>query len=181
MNILEHLQRLKENDVLPSFDCGDEDLNNYFFCDAKPYQEQLLAVTYYAANENETLFFFSLSNDKVTSLESDKGFWRKLKSFFPHSKHRKDYPAVKIGRFGVNRKYQHCGLHVGTDVLGSIKRWMVSGNKTGCRFITVDAYHAAVPFYLQNGFLFMGNAEKLRYETRTGDTVAMFFDLMTII
>ncbi len=58
---------------------------------------------------------------------------------------------------------------------------MVNGNKTGCRFITVDAYLSAVPFYLRNGFQFMGNAEKLRYETKSGDTVSMYFDLMTII
>ena len=58
---------------------------------------------------------------------------------------------------------------------------MVSENKTGCRFITVDAYLSAVPFYLKNGFLFMGREEQLRYELRKGDTVAMYFDLMQII
>ena len=44
-----------------------------------------------------------------------------------------------------------------------------------------DAYLSAVPFYLKNGFLFMGREEQLRYELRKGDTVAMYFDLMQII
>jgi hypothetical protein len=58
---------------------------------------------------------------------------------------------------------------------------MISENKTGCRFITVDAYQSAVPFYLKNGFLFMGSQERLRYELQKGDTVAMYFDLMQIV
>ena len=58
---------------------------------------------------------------------------------------------------------------------------MITENKTGCRFITVDAYQSAVPFYMKNGFLFMGQQERLRYESHEGDTVAMYFDLMQIV
>ncbi len=174
-------ERLTSNhDFLP-FDCGDEDLNEYFYQNSKSYQEQLLAVTYYLENDEDTIVFFSLLNDKITAMELSNSFWRKLKSIFPHAKHRKDYPAVKIGRLGVNKKYQHSGNNWGTLTLDYIKQWMVSENKTGCRFITVDAYLSAVPFYLKNGFLFMGREEQLRYELRKGDTVAMYFDLMQII
>ena len=58
--------------------------------------------------------------------------------------------------------------------------WMVSENKTGCRFITVDAYCSAVPFYLKNGFMFMGTDERLRYESGYASTVAMYYDLKQI-
>lgn len=163
------------------FDCGDEDLNEYLYQNAKEYQRQLLAVTYYLQNGEDTILFFSLLNDKVTAMELSNSFWRKIKSLFPHSKHRKDYPSVKIGRFGVNKKYQHTGENWGTLTLDYIKRWMVTENKTGCRFITVDAYVSAVPFYLKNGFMFMGQTERLRYEAKSGDTVAMYFDLMQIV
>lgn len=67
-----------------------------------------------------------------------------------------------------------------------IKRWMVTDNKTGCCCITVDAYPSAVPFYLKNGFKFLGNPEEQRYKayqkdpTRT-ETIAMYFFLKTII
>ena len=57
---------------------------------------------------------------------------------------------------------------------------MVNDNKTGCRFITVDAYVDVVPFYQKNGFLFMGAEERKRYEKGKGDTVAMYFDLFSI-
>lgn len=169
-----------EHEFLP-FDCGDEDLNNYLITDALHYQEQLLSVTYYLENENETILFFSLSNDKIAAMELNNNFWRKIKNLFPHSKHRKDYPAVKIGRLGVNVNYQHQEKSWGSFILNYIKQWMITENKTGCRFITVDAYQSAVPFYLKNGFLFMGQQERLRYESHVGDTVAMYFDLMQIV
>lgn len=48
-------------------------------------------------------------------------------------------------------------------------------NKTGCRFLTVDAYLDAVPFYEKNGFRFM-NAEDNDPHTRH-----MYYDLMNIV
>ena len=44
-------------------------------------------------------------------------------------------------------------------------------NKTGCRFITVDAYAAAIPFYLKNGFVPL-NDDDIDDPTRL-----LFFDL----
>ena len=181
MSIKIPFKRLSDADELLPFDCGDEDLNNYLFSDALSYQNQLLSVTYYLDNGDETILFFSLSNDKIAAIELTNGFWRKIKTLFPHSKHRKDYPAVKIGRLGVNVKYQHQEKSWGAFILNYVKQWMVTENKTGCRFITVDAYQSAVPFYLKNGFLFMGSQERVRYEKQKGDTVAMYFDLMQIV
>ena len=122
-----------EHEFLP-FDCGDEDLNNYLITDALHYQEQLLSVTYYLENENETILFFSLSNDKIAAMELNNNFWRKIKNLFPHSKHRKDYPAVKIGRLGVNVNYQHQEKSWGSFILNYIKQWMITENKTGCHY-----------------------------------------------
>ena len=95
MSIEIPFKRLSDADGLLPFDCGDEDLNNYLFSDALSYQNQLLSVTYYLDNGDETILFFSLSNDKIAAIELTNGFWRKIKTLFPHSKHRKDYPAVK--------------------------------------------------------------------------------------
>lgn len=43
------------------------------------------------------------------------------------------------------------------------------------RFLTVDAYTTAVPFYERNGF------KKLTPTTEQGDTQAMYFDIQSII
>ena len=47
--------------------------------------------------------------------------------------------------------------------------------RTGCRFVTVDAYQAATPFYERNGFVRTKGAED-------GDapTVPLFFDLLRL-
>lgn len=173
-------ERLNATHQFLPFDCGDEDLNDFLYSEAKDYLKQLLAVTYYAESLENTIVYFTLSNDKVTALELSNSFWRKVKALFPHSKHRKDYPAVKIGRLGVDKHFQHTGDNWGTCVLDYIKQWMVAENKTGCRFITVDAYLSAVPFYLKNGFRFMGTDELTRFQQQSSATVAMYFDLKQI-
>lgn len=63
---------------------------------------------------------------------------------------------------------------------------MVSDNKTGCCFLTVDAYPSAVPFYLKNGFKFLGGEEEKQYQEYLKNnsldiTVAMYFNLKSII
>lgn len=44
------------------------------------------------------------------------------------------------------------GMSVGSLLMDFIKTYFISDNKTGCRFITVDAYVGAIPFYIKNGF-----------------------------
>ncbi|MBR2771102.1 MAG: GNAT family N-acetyltransferase [Bacteroidales bacterium] len=51
------------------------------------------------------------------------------------------------------------------------KRFFVVDNKTGCRFLTVDAYADAVPFYLKNGFV------PLNEDDKDDDTRLLYFDL----
>ena len=57
------------------------------------------------------------------------------------------------------------------DLNDFIKHYFVADNKTGCRFITVDAYAAAIPFYLKNGFV------PLNDEEADEPTRLLYFDL----
>ena len=195
-------QRLTQESELKPFDCGNSDLTEYFFHSAKKDMVKLLTVVYYLVENDKTVLFFTLSNDKISEIELrggepiyTKSFFRRIKDKFGRAKHRRDYPAVKIGRFGVNKKFQGKGLHLGSETLDFIKDWMVTDNKTGCCFITVDAYATAVEFYLKNEFRFMGEKEKSGYETwlkenpeyRDKDfveeipTFAMYFNLLSLI
>ena len=178
--------RLEPNVQLPKFDCGDEDLNEFFHKDAIKWQEQLMAVTYYLDFGDDAVLYFSLSNDKISASTLPKSFYRKIKRKFPHQKHRNDYPAVKIGRFAVNKNFRCQPEHWGTMSMNFIKEWMVSDNKTGCCFITVDAYPNAVPFYIKNGFKFLGGEEEQRYQNYLSyqdseTTFALYFHLKNII
>ena len=59
-------------------------------------------------------------------------------------------------------------------MLNYIKSFFVVDNKTGCRFVTVDASAAAVPFYLKNGFAPLTN------EDADAATRLLYFDLAQI-
>lgn len=178
--------RLEAEKSLSSFDCGDDDLNEFFSVDALKWQSELMAVTYYLDINGDVVLCFSLSNDKISASTLPKSFWRKVKQKFPHQKHRSDYPAVKIGRFAVDKNYRCRPEHWGSMTLNFIKQWMVSENKTGCCFLTVDAYPSAVPFYLKNGFRFLGRDEESRYNSQlegngSETTIALYFNLKSIV
>ena len=164
--------RLTDEHVFKPFDCGEEDLNAFLLKDAKFYAQGLVAVTYIVEDEDMTVAFFSLSNDRISLSESDKATWRRIRNSFPHRKHRSDYPAVKIARLGVNVNAQH--RHIGTDILNFVKHTFITNNRTGCCFVTVDALPSAVPFYECNGF-------KLMRKENKGDTIPMYYDLLQLL
>lgn len=157
-------------ELLP-FNCKDEDLNNFLFDDAKHYLAELMAVTYLfidPANQR-TVAYFSLLNDKVSYDPEEHSFWNKLNRRISNRKRRRNYPSVKIGRLAVSQDY--AGQGVGREILNFIKHAFTNGNRTGCRFITVDAYAEAIVFYQKNGFDFFTKRDEHE------DTRLMYFDL----
>ncbi len=164
------LIRLAEDYSFGPFDCGEPDLNDFLLTDAKDYASQLLAVTYLIESTDGVDAYFALSNDRISLSDSDKATWRRIKKDFPHRKHRNDYPAVKIGRLAVDRRYQ--GRQIGTSILDFVKTTFVTNNRTGCCFITVDAIPDAVGFYESNGFLLLQSATM-----QNRGTVPMYYNL----
>ena len=167
--------RMSPDYRIKNFDCGDGDLNDFFHKDSFEYLSKLLSVTYVVENDDDTIAFFSLSNDKLSQDTKNKGTWRKVKKKFPHAKHRSDYPAVKIGRLGVSGKYSGQGF--GTEILGFIKDMFISNNRTGCCFITVDAYRQSEGFYARNGFKRLNPTEKVKGD----DTILMYYSLQELV
>jgi len=167
--------RLTQDYQFKSFDCSNQDLNDFLLSDSKPYLKKLLSVTYILENDKDIVAYFSVSNDKISIPDSDKGTWRKIKALFPHSKHRSDYPAVKIGRLAVNTKYAKNGI--GSDILNFVKQFFISNNRTGCSFITVDALREAIPFYLKNDFKYLDKASA----SSNSDTCLMYYDLTKLV
>ena len=167
--------RLTQDYQFKSFDCGNQDLNDFLLSDSKPYLNKLLSVTYILENDEDIVAYFSVSNDKISIPDSDKATWRRIKSLFPHSKHRSDYPAVKIGRLAVNSKYANNGI--GSDILNFVKEDFISGNRTGCAFVTVDALREAIPFYLRNDFRYLDKAST----ESDSDTCLMYYDLTKLV
>ncbi|WP_260458280.1 GNAT family N-acetyltransferase [Bacteroides salyersiae] len=63
---------------------------------------------------------------------------------------------------------------MGTFLLAFIQSYFAINNKTGCRFLTVDAYADAVPFYQKNGF------EPLTPDDENSPTRLLYFNLNDI-
>lgn len=162
---------LSESADLSSFNCKDDDLNHFLWDDAVPYMTELMAVTYLLVDskENRIIAYFSLLNDKVSYDADNKSIWKKLSKGITYKKRRRNYPSVKIGRFAVSKNYEGKGL--GRGLLNFIKIFFTQSNKTGCRFLTVDAYADAVGFYQKNGFDFFTKKDEGK------STRLMFFDL----
>lgn len=171
------IRRLRRNESIESFDCGDADLNDFILKESSLYRKALLAVSYVVEDKQDNHLvsaYFSLANDKVSlnDFESKTEFNRFRKRRFVNKKRLKSYPAVKICRLGVDLSMK--GHHLGTFLLNFIKSYFVLDNKTGCRFLTVDAYADAIPFYLKNGFI------PLNDEGADSVTRLLYFDLATI-
>ena len=173
-----NIRRLGRREMIKSFDCGDADLNDFILRESPLYRKALLAVSYVMEDKegnHEISAYFSLANDKValTDFDNKTEFNRFRKHRFANEKRLKSYPAVKICRLGVDMRAK--GLHLGSFLLDFIKSYFVIDNKTGCRFLTVDAYVDAIPFYMKNGFIPL-NGEDADAETRL-----LYFDLESIV
>ena len=57
-------------------------------------------------------------------------------------------------------------------IMSLFANWLWTDNKTGCRFITVDAYIEAIPFYLKNNFLELTKNDEDATHTRL-----LYYDL----
>ena len=166
--------RLTPDYKFGSFNCEEPDLNDFLLTDAKEYASRLLAVTYLIESNGDVAAFFSISNDRISLSESDKATWRRIKSAFPHRKHRSDYPAVKIGRLGVDYRYKEQGL--GSSILNFVKKAFITNNRTGCCVVTVDALPSAVNFYKLNGFHLLRKSDR-----ENAETIPMYFNLTRLV
>ena len=178
---------LEESD---KFTCGNEDLDDFFQNDSIAYAEDLFGKTYcFQMKENvkELLCAFTVSNASIFTMLLPNARKKKVAKNVSYVKRDLIYPAVLIGRLGISTRYQQ--HHIGTELMNFIKSWFVdSSNKTGCRYLIVDAYNSDIPlaFYKKNGFDFIFSTEEQEKDYRkiVSDeplrTRLMFFDLILI-
>ena len=170
------LRRLGENDKVAAFDCGDEDLNDFILTDASLYFKVRLATSYVLEdNENGNVIgYFSLAHDRIslTDFPSNSAYNRFRKQFFAQGKMFKSYPALKICRLATDKNYRGEGF--GSMIIKMIIASYRQDSKAGCRFITVDAYREALPFYYKLGFI------PLSKEDEDSETRLLYFDLESV-
>lgn len=168
-------------------DCEHQDLNDFFNNDALLFSDQLLGKSYcFILNDRSAIVcVFTVSNDSINSKMLPRGRRERLTRDIPHPKRHLKCPAVLIGRLGVNKDFKRMG--VGCQLMNYIKGWFVDNhNKTGCRFVVVDAYNEEIPinYYKKNGFDFLFSTEDQERECMEieGDlkTRIMVYDLIAL-
>lgn len=158
---------------LGEFDCGDTDLNNFLFEDAKNFLDKRIATSYILVDNDCIVAYFCLLNDKISRQDVTNSQWKKIKGGFPERKQFSSYPAIKIGRFAVSSAYK--GRNIGNDLMNLLKGMLnESPNYSAFRYVTVDAYLSATGFYKKNGF------KPLSEKVVNEHTNLMFFDMMEL-
>lgn len=157
--------RLKAGEAIKPFNCGNEKLNSFLFNKAEKFQNSLVSVTYLLEDTENTIAYYSVSNDllKISPNES-RAFKSLLKKTMPSSivydmLSWQSFPAVKLDMFAVDKNYQRKGI--GEQMLMFIVKNFTVNNKTGCLFITADVLNTdqAVSFYSKNKFHFLSEKD----------------------
>lgn len=171
------------------FSCGVIDLDDFFLNDADLYAEELLGKTYCwvtTESPHRIVALFTLANDSIKTKLISSNDKNRLQRNIVNPKRGRSYPAVLIGRLGVNREYQNSPSHIGRQLMTFIKDWFRhEDNKTGCRFIAVDAYNEekVLNYYERNGFVPLyktEDIEKQYYDIPANEplrTRLLYFDL----
>lgn len=171
------LEKLICHDDIAAFDCGDHDLTEYFRHDSLKYRSELMTQTYcfypcgYSQKDAVALVDFcndSLSRNLIPNCDKRKINHRK--------RGYKTFPALKITRLGVDVIHRRTGI--GSRLLDAVKLFFLTDNRSGCRFLTVDAYRTAQKFYEHNGFVRACLPEE--DDKPDSPTIPMFFDLRRI-
>lgn len=172
------------------FDCGHPDLNDFFANDCIAYSKELLGKSYcFRLDDDPSIITcaFTVSNDSIKVNYLPNSRKKKLVKAIPRPKQFRSYPAVLIGRLGVNQDFKRVGI--GKELMNFIKSWFIDfNNKTGCRFIVVDAYNEANPikYYRDNDFEFLFSTEEQEKEymgllhDEPLKTRLMYFDLIVL-
>jgi len=182
---------LSENELISGFDCGDNDLNDFFNHDALNYQNQWLGCTcFFRHKENKKIVCaFSLAADSVKTFLLPNSRKKKVKELIPHEKSLQSYPSFLIGRLGVDVSFRK--QDVGSQLLDYVKYHCTKRYPNFGRFLVVDAYNDAsvLGFYLKNDFSFVFSTEQQEKENLKKSlddnaplhTRQMFFDIMRLM
>ena len=171
------------------FSCGYDDLDEYFLKDSPLWADQMYGKTYcFVLKEDPQTIVcaFSLSNETIRVDLLPNSQKKKFLKEIPKEKRMRRYPAVLIGRLGVDIQFANNGI--GTELMQILKFWFIEpDNKAAVRYLAVDALNNSrtLNYYEKNGFAYLFRDEeqeavssrmKLPLKTRY-----MYFDLIEVI
>ena len=145
------------------FTCKDADITEFFTHDYADYTDQLVGTSYCFVTPDTSVIVcaFTVANSSVKVASLPSGLRNKLNRKIPNAKRSPQYPAVLVGQLAVSDLFS--GHHIGDELLDFIKSWFIDPlNKTGCRYVIVDAVnHPKVfDYYQRNGFKFLFSSDE---------------------
>ena len=168
------------------FVCGNVDMDDFFMNDAVHFYDQRLGKSYcYVLDEDPSVIVcaFTVANDSLRVDDIPGSRKKKVNEAIPWEKHLKRYPAILIGRLGVNTYFSDKGI--GSELLDIIKIWFTRpDNKAAIRFLAVDSYNfpRQLHFYEKNSFKYLFSTEEQEADNSGLSyplgTRYMFYDLM---
>ena len=163
------IEKLDDKHSLSNFKSYEKELVNFLIEDALNNQKQKLSVTFLWFYGKNIVGYVTLLNDKI-NLEGN------LKEFFREKDiHYKSLPALKIGRLCVHDDFLRKGVGRLMVLFAIQQSNEISENKSGCRFITLDAKRNekreldSIHFYKKLGFKML--------KERIKGTTPMYLDL----
>jgi len=147
------------------FESRTPDLNAFLKEDAFENQEELISKTYLCYHFNQLVGYINLTTDIIKKEEM-----REEKHIdVPY----KEYPAIKIARLAVDKKYERKGVGRFLLLIAVGKALKIS-EEVGCRFITVDSKEDSIEFYKKGGgFELVKKCKNMTYPT-------MYLDILPI-
>ena len=164
------LRLVGPGDKVTGLSLGHEDftpLKTFVQKHSKAYAEQMLATTYGVFSPTKLVGYVTLVCGEVAS-ENPNTLGGTGDAEYKY----KHFPAVKIARLAVDRRYRGTGMgrHLVEFSLGVAKQ--VVAATVGCRFVVLDAKKQSVAFYERCGFRLIDTDEN-----RARSEPVMFIDL----
>lgn len=157
---------------ISAFTCGDEDshrdLDEFLKIEALRYSAMALGYTYVAIEDGAVVGYITHLTDSIRLSYDEKNHLAQRLGFPPpHT-----VPALKVGRLARHASWRVRG--VGTALMRhAFDKLMDVSERTGCRFLSVDAIPEAVEFYEKLGF---EPNQHTTYQGKNRGTTSMRFD-----
>jgi GNAT superfamily N-acetyltransferase len=154
---------IKEWDDISSFNCRDEDLNDFLRTDALKNQQSRLSITWLVRWNGNLVGFCTLINDSIKTRWINPGDGE-------HGYRYLHYPALKIARLATRQDFERRGIGTAMLDYATAVAIKLSDEISGCRILTVDSKNDSIEFYQSFGF-------KLANTETIGDTVPLYKDI----
>lgn len=182
----------EQNLDIELFDCGRDDINDFFRNDARKYQDELFGKTYFFCLPDQperVVAAFTVANASIFTKHLPNSRRKKIGYEVHHEKGLVNYPAVLLGRLGVDKEFR--GNHIGAQIIEFVAGWFSSDESfSGCRHLIVDAYNERelIEFYQKCGMELFFSMEEQELAYRNWDvekdgplqTRLMFRDLILL-